>query len=195
MTKKKPKVSPATPINREAAAAARASFRENFPEADAELFPRTSPSGDHPNARAREVPWHDALGRWVQLIAEGGLERAAAAKVCAEMGYPEITRDALRGRAVSDPVWKEALAMAHDTKIDTLERVVHTIATQPNVEEEPAAVGNRLKAALAMLPKLDWERWGDRQRIENTGKDGGAVKQEIVFTVAELREIAKGTTE
>jgi len=58
---------------------------------------------------------------------------------------------------------------------------------------------NDWRAAKEFLARRHSERWGDRQRMELTGKDGGPVKQEVSTSLSReqardiLRELREGT--
>lgn len=129
------------------------------------------------DTNAREV----ALGQWVSAIAEGQTMRGAAVPLVRQ----GISKDMLVSWCRSDERWAAALEAAQATKVERMEAVLRRIATTDpgDISEDPGSARVRASTAQWLLSKWDRDQYGDRARVEQTGKDGGPIE---VATKAEV---------
>ncbi len=129
------------------------------------------------DTNAREV----ALAAWVSAIAEGQTMRGAAVPLIRD----GITKDMLVSWCRGDERWAAALEAAQATKVERMEAVLRRIATTDpgDISEDPGSARVRASTAQWLLSKWDRDQYGDRARVEQTGKDGGPIE---VATKAEV---------
>lgn len=105
---------------------------------------------------------------WVQAIAEGDTQRAAAAPLLLSHG---VTYKTLLGIAQRDPEgWGAALEVALATKIGRIERRLYGIATSQagDIADDPGTSKVTASTGQWLLGKWDRDQYGDHKRIEQT---------------------------
>lgn len=120
------------------------------------------------NARAREA----ALTKWLEAIASGVTQRAAAVPIEREYGF---TYKQMLGWVERDPEgWGRMMDAALAAKIETMEGVLRRIASAgpDDITEDPQSARVRASTAQWLLSKWDRKAYGDKvtQEIEATIK-------------------------
>ena len=127
-----------------------------------------TPDPSDTNARAT------LLAEWIAHIETGKTERGAAIEVRAKYPGIQLTFSQLSGWARRDPVWADRLELAHERKVGAHLAVVESVAA--GEVEDGSLARAQLAAATWMLSKLRPSEFADRQKVEQTGKDGGPIE-------------------
>jgi len=94
-----------------------------------------------------------------------------------------VTRQAFYDWRDHEPDFKREFELAHEDYCDSIERVVHTIATKAKTPS--------LQACERILRAKRPSVWGDKARIEHTGAGGGPIRTAAQkLTAVEEAEIA-----
>jgi hypothetical protein len=115
-------------------------------------------------ANARE----DAMRLWVEAIAAGDTQRAAAAPLLLSHG---LTYKTLLGIAQRDPDgWGAALEVALATRIGRIERRLYRIATNEagDIADDPGTAKVTASTGQWLLGKWDRDQYGDHKRVDQT---------------------------
>lgn len=116
------------------------------------------------NARAREA----ALTEWLEAIASGMTQRAAAVAVEKRHGF---TYSQMLGWCERDPEgWGRAMDAALAAKIERMESVLRRIALAgpDDISEDPGSAKVRASTAQWLLSKWDRKTYGDAKQVDAT---------------------------